>query len=146
MSYKLDKPYNDTQRADFVCLHQGLTSKETDTALYFMEDNEMWSEELQEPVINPNYEQEQAQKEATEFANNFFNTSLGYIRRKVTMKTGEVRDFLFDIKPTLKTGAPIITYNADKTQNTGVLVTDEFLTECDNQIYVDFYGVSPLDT
>jgi len=37
MSYKLDKPYTDTERADFVCLHQGMTPVETDEAFYFLE-------------------------------------------------------------------------------------------------------------
>jgi len=40
MSYKLDKPYTDIERADFVCLHQGMTPVETDEALYFLEPYE----------------------------------------------------------------------------------------------------------
>ena len=40
MSYKLDKPYSDKQRADFIVEHNhnnGLTIQETDTALYALE-------------------------------------------------------------------------------------------------------------
>lgn len=40
MSYKLEKPYSDKQRADFVVEHNhnnGLTIQETDTALYALE-------------------------------------------------------------------------------------------------------------
>lgn len=85
-------------------------------------------------------ETEEKQKE---FIKGFFNTSLGYVKRKVTMLNGDIRDFLFDIKPTLSVGNPIITYNIDGTQNRGVLVTEEFITECDKQIYKDFYGVEP---
>lgn len=40
MSYKLEKPYTDTQRADFVVSHQGMKSIETEDALYFLEDYE----------------------------------------------------------------------------------------------------------
>lgn len=73
----------------------------------------------------------------------FFKTSLGYVRRKVAMAKDEIRDFLFDIKPTLKVGVPMITYNLDGTQNRDVAVTEEFLKECDSQVYFDFYGSYP---
>lgn len=94
-------------------------------------------------VDNPDWENQQESKELEQFARDFFNTSLGYVRRRVTMQTGESRDFLFDIKPTLVVGTPIITYNTDGSQNVGVLVTEQFLNECGQQIYVDFYGETP---
>lgn len=37
---KLQKPFTDTQRADFVCQHQGMKYAENDTAIYFLEDYE----------------------------------------------------------------------------------------------------------
>lgn len=89
------------------------------------------------------YKAKKAQEEQERIKQDFFNTSLGYVKRKVTMINGDVKDFLFDIKPTLSVGNPIITYNIDGTQNRGVLVTEEFITECDKQIYRDFYGVEP---
>lgn len=88
--------------------------------------------------------EELAEQEAEQLAKEFFNTSLGYVKRKVTMATGDVRDFLFDIKPTLQVGVPIITYNLDGTQNRGVLVTEQFLKECEKQVYYDFYGTMPV--
>lgn len=88
-------------------------------------------------------DEEIAEQEAEQLAKEFFNTSLGYVKRKVTMATGDVRDFLFDIKPTLQVGVPIITYNLDGTQNRGVLVTEQFLKECEKQVYYDFYGTMP---
>ena len=86
-------------------------------------------------VIKTPEEQQQEQ-----FQREFFNTSLGYVRRNVNMQTGEVKDFLTDIVPRLKVGVPIITYNIDGTQNTGVIVTEQFINECDNQLLQDFYG------
>lgn len=59
MSYKLEKPYTDTQRADFVCEHQGLTPVETGNAFYMLEANELF--ENDEVIINPNYDAEQAE-------------------------------------------------------------------------------------
>lgn len=47
MSYQLNKPYTETQRADFVCLHQGMKPVETDTAFYFLEEHE----ELQNDTV-----------------------------------------------------------------------------------------------
>lgn len=60
MSYKLEKPYTDKQRADFVVLYnhnQGLIIEETDTALYALEPDEIMQEGV--PVKNPDYETQQ---------------------------------------------------------------------------------------
>ena len=65
MSYTLEKPYTDKQYADFVVEHNhnnGRVIEETETAVYALETNEMMSEDGV-PIINPNYEAEQAQKE-----------------------------------------------------------------------------------
>ena len=40
MSYKLDKPYTDIQRADFVCEHQGLNYYEDDNCIIMYLDTE----------------------------------------------------------------------------------------------------------
>ena len=96
-------------------------------------------------VINPNYEKEEEEKEKEQFKKDFFNTSLGYIRRKVHMKDGSIRDFLTDILPLLQVGVPIITYNIDGTQNVGVPVTEEFIQECKQQLMIDFYGALTND-
>ena len=77
------------------------------------------------------------------FARKFFNTSLGYVSRIVHNLNGEEENFLNDTLPHLTVGYPIITYNADGTQNRNVPVTQEFLDECENQKAVDFYGVTP---
>lgn len=70
----------------------------------------------------------------------FFNTSLGYVRRKVTMQDGSKKDFLADILPLLQVGVPILTYSIDGEQNK-VTVTEEFINECKQQVLKDFYGV-----
>lgn len=60
MSYKLEKPYTDKERADFVVLYnhnQGLIIEETDTALYALEADEIMQNGV--PVKNPNYAAEQ---------------------------------------------------------------------------------------
>ena len=60
MSYKLDKPYTDIQRADFIVLHNhqnGRIIEETETALFALEPDEIMQEGL--PVKNPDYETEQ---------------------------------------------------------------------------------------
>lgn len=40
MSYKLDKPFTDKQRADFVCEHQGLNYYEDDNCIIMYSDSE----------------------------------------------------------------------------------------------------------
>lgn len=64
MSYKLDKPYTDKQRADFIVNYnhkQGLTIQETETALYALQP---WEILQGDEVINntEQYEQEKANK------------------------------------------------------------------------------------
>lgn len=98
-----------------------------------------------EIIINPDYEAEKQAELIEQFNKEFFNTSLGYIRRKVTMKDGSSKDFLTDIVPLLQVGVQIITYSlngAELTQNTGVTVTEQFITECKQQLFNDFYGIS----
>ena len=85
-------------------------------------------------------EEEIAEKKQEQFLKDFFNTSLGYVSRKVHMKDGTIKDFLSDILPILEVNAPIITYNIDGTQNVGVLVTNQFIEECKQQVLIDFYG------
>ena len=109
-----------------------------------------------EIVINPNYEQEQAEKRRTEFLKDFFLTSLGYIRRKVSMKTGETKDFLTDLLPVISMAVSqqqavnIITYKEpDFTKEITdwealqeiKQATPQFIQECFNQVSTDFTGV-----
>ncbi len=93
------------------------------------------------------YIAEQVQEREKIFNEQFFNTSLGYIKRKVTMKDGTIKSFLSDILPLLQIGIPIISYEKpDFTteempkQNTNVIVTDKFINECKQQVLKDFYG------
>ena len=106
-----------------------------------------------EVIINPNYEEEQIQARKQQFNKDFFNTSLGYVRRKVSMATGEVKDFLSDLLPTISMGVQmgqpvtIIAYNEpdftqDVTDFTSLqeykTVTAEFVQECFLQLSNDF--------
>ena len=74
------------------------------------------------------------------FQRQFFNTSLGYIRRKPYVKgTGEYKDFLSDIVSGLKVGDTVLTYTAEGEQQI-VTVTEQFIAECIHQYNLDFYG------
>jgi hypothetical protein len=75
-----------------------------------------------------------------EFNRQFFLTSLGYVRRRVTMKDGSNKDFLSDILPLLEISVPVLTYSKDLVQKK-VLVTENFINECKKQVLKDFYGV-----
>lgn len=74
MSYKLEKPYDEIQYADFVVEHNhknGRLIEETQDAVYALLEDEMMQNGL--PVKNPNYEVEKAQKERDRL-NEFFLT------------------------------------------------------------------------
>ena len=106
--------------------------------------------------ITPTTE-EQAKEREEQFNKDFFNTSLGYVRRKVSMATGETKDFLSDLLPTISMGVQmgqpvtIITYNKpDFTQEitdwtvfqNEQTVTAEFVKECFMQLSNDFKPVN----
>ena len=74
------------------------------------------------------------------FKRMFFNTSLGYVRRKPFVKgTGEFKDFLDDILAGLKVGDTILTYTAEGAQQIQQ-VTQQFIDDCREQYTKDFYG------
>lgn len=118
------------------------TREELENSLKYMVYTEIIETEENYQLYEGQYltEAEIQEKEQEQFAKDFFNTSLGYVRRKVHMKDGSVKDFLSDILPLLQVDVPIITYNLDGTQNTGVLVTAQFIEECKQQVLIDFYG------
>ena len=118
------------------------TREELEEALGFIVYTSIEETEENYQLYNGEYltEEEIAQKQQEEFAKDFFSTSLGYVRRKVHMKDGSIKDFLTDILPLLQVNVPIITYNLDGTQNVGVMVTEQFIQECKQQLMIDFYG------
>ena len=100
-------------------------------------------------------EQELFNKRKEQFESEFFSTSLGYIRRKVTMKNGLEKDFLGDLLLPIKAGIEmgqnikIIAYQEPdfSQESTSEYLeslqeiknaTIEFVQECLNQIVVDF--------
>ena len=100
-------------------------------------------------------EEEKAQAKREQFNKDFFLTSLGYIRRKVTMKTDETKDFLSDLLPVISMGVnsgqavTIISYKEpDFTQDVTdwealqevKTVTPEFIQECFARLSSDFTG------
>lgn len=106
-----------------------------------------------EIVVNPNYEEEEAEQRREQFNKDFFNTSLGYIRRNVTMATGDTKDFLSDLLPTITMGVQsgmqvkvIAYYEPDFTKEIidweelqhNEVVTPQFIQECMLQLSKDF--------
>lgn len=136
--------YTNEQRREFMkdALLENKRIEKYDNTLFALAENEI----VQDGEIVVDDERVERLKRE-EFERQFFNTSLGWIKRKVYIqKTGETKDFLTDIKPNLIPNvAKIITYQpnedySDVVQTKGVLVTDEFLNECSLQLNKDFYG------
>lgn len=62
MSYKLNKPYTDEEYAKFIVEHnhcKGMLIKETENAIFALEENEIMGGN-NEPIINPDYEEQKA--------------------------------------------------------------------------------------
>lgn len=90
-------------------------------------------------TVRAKTEEEKQAEEDAEFNRQFFNTTLGYVRRAVTMKDGSTKSFLTDILPMLVVGVPVLVYTRDLVQ-TRVQVTEAFINECKQQLFRDFYG------
>lgn len=106
-------------------------------------------------VVDPEWAPKMQAKREQEFKRQFFNTSLGWIRRKVSMATGEYKDFLSDLLPTITIGiqmgqpVTIITYKEpDYTKEATTeymqslqevkAANAEFVQECFAQLSNDF--------
>lgn len=160
MAYKLEKPYTDFERADFIVEYnhkRGMLIEETeDGTLYALEKNEIMVNGVAE--INPNYEEELSEQRENLFNQEFFQTSLGWIRRQVNMKDGSKKDFLSDLLLQIKAGlelgqsVEIITYKQPdfsedineaymQTLQEKKAATLEFVKECLMRTVSDFNGV-----
>ena len=125
----------------------------------FVEDRDQvfWDAENRQIIKNPRYEQIKAEKREAEFNANFFPTSLGYIKRQVTMQNGVTKDFITDLIPLMMDipGVPVIVYGKpDFTKEVTeemllglqqfVKSTPELIKECKEQAIIDFYGFNPV--
>ena len=103
------------------------------------------------------YEQKQYDRREAEFNKSFFNTSLGYVRRSVTMADSSKKDFLSDLLPVISMGVQsgqsvnILTYDKppfdedieDWTEYQHlVTVTQQFISECFVQLSNDFAPIN----
>ncbi len=137
---ELLKPYTDEQRMKFIVENnhkKGYTLEFLDNSIIAWDKSE----------------DEKLENRKQQFQNDFFLTSLGYIRRKVTMKNGEIKDFLSDLLPVISIGVSsqqtvnIITYAKpdfmsdmiDWTKLQSVKpATPEFVQECFLRLSDDF--------
>ena len=125
---------------NLIILAKG-TREELEQALQFMIYTSIEETDINYQFYNGEYlsEEQIAERREEQFNKEFFNTSLGYVKRKVTMKDGTTKDFLTDILPLLQSGIPVLTYSKELEQIKS-LVTDEFIEECKKQLMKDFYG------
>ena len=108
-------------------------------------------------IVDPDYDEKQKEKRENDFDKSFFNTSLGYVRRSVTMSDGGHKDFLSDLLPAIsmsvQAGTPvnILTYSRppfdhdieDWTEyQHKVVVTPQFIQECFIQLSNDFLPIN----
>ena len=134
------------------------TREELEQALQFMVYTSI-EETLENYVLHDGQyltEEEIIELRKKQFNKDFFPTSLGYIRRKVSMATGETKDFLSDLLPTISMGVQmgqpvtIIAYaEPDFTKEeidwealqTIATVDAQFVQECFMQLSNDFKPV-----
>ena len=104
--YAIYNKTNETlSKAQVKCLNHDCVNIEVSKDVYDNLDRYIYQDG--QIVENPNYEFEQAEQRKAQFNKDFFNTSLGYVRRKVSMATGETKDFLSDLLPTISMGVQL---------------------------------------
>ena len=142
-------------KAQCKCLNSECINIEVSEDVYNNLDKYIYQEG--QIVLDPDYNAKIIAERQAQFNKDFFNTSLGYIRRKVTMATGETKDFLSDLLPTISMGVQmgqsvtIITYKEpDFTQEEIDWVTLQdikevtsgFIQECFLQLSNDFKPIA----
>lgn len=138
--YMVDETMQPSIIRDLGALPEGYATATEEQAAKILEDDLYYVISDGALIVNPNYEADKAAREDEEFNKQFFNTSLGYVRRAVNMKNGSKKDFLSDILPLLAPGVPILTYTR-KLEQSQVITTEQFINECKQQMLIDFYGV-----
>ena len=119
MSYKLSKPCTELERLNFIVEYnhnKRLKLEETVDALYALEPNEMMSEGV--PVLNPNYENEQAEKERERikklkltkrvFMLALQELGISYANLKTLIATNEQAQMEWDLCVELERGNPLL--------------------------------------
>jgi len=155
---KVDEAFNvfeiDTigeQTGFFVVTKEVGAEIEENPDMFKIVDNEIVKKSKKE------YDKEQEEKREQAFKQAFFITSLGYVRRSVTMADGTKKDFLSDLLPVISMGVQsgtevhILTYeeppfDEDITDWTEyqkqVTVTPQFIQECFLQLSNDFLPIN----
>lgn len=128
--------YTNEQRKDFIIDAQKNNKRieKQGNKLFALSDNEIFKDGK---IVVDNERMQKIQRE--EFEKQFFETSLGWVKRTVTMQDGSVKNFLTDILPLLLVGVDVLTYDSELNQKK-VTVSNEFLNECKQQLIADFYG------
>lgn len=145
---------NASEYPQWVVVYDMLKSAEIDDEIFdeFISAPEKYKVVNGKIIYNSNWQAEKIQAKEDAFNNAFFETSLGFIRREVSMKNGTTKTFLTDMLPQLIVGFPILAYSKpDFTKDIDIVdyqkqveVTEEFLVECRNQLIIDFYGFNPM--
>lgn len=125
---------------------------QADPDRYKVEDNH-----LVDIIDTEEYKRIKADEREASFNKSFFSTSLGYVRRAVTMTNGTTKDFLSDLLPVISMGVKsgsqvkILTYDKppfdhdveDWTEyQHQVMVTPQFIQECFMQLSNDFLPIN----
>ena len=121
MSYKLNKPYTDKQRADFIVLHNhqnGRSIQESSTALYALEAWEGINENGEVIDNTEAWEAEQAQKESARigaltltkrvFALALQELGITYTQLKALIATNEQAQLEWDLCVKLERSNPLL--------------------------------------
>jgi hypothetical protein len=134
-----------------ACNGMGITNIPIDSGTY--DRLEKYSYKNGKLTLNYRYKKKVAELKKAQFNKEFFKTSLGYVKRKVTLVNGETKDFLTDLLPSISLGVQynkpinITVYEEPIFDDTEINweelqsiqpATSEFIQECLQQFSEDF--------
>ena len=85
------------------CDNEEIQNIEVEQSVYerYIEDIDRYIWNGSAIIENPDYEEVKATQREQKFKTEFFQTSLGWVRRTVTMADGTTKDFLSDLLPSI---------------------------------------------
>ena len=142
--FDIDKKYLVNTIKNFYPQYIGLDIEETNRNIISYRGKFVFEDEIENQLIKDRKEK---------FNKEFFHTSLGWIRRSVTMANGSTKDFISDLLPVISMavsgGNPVTILAYDKPDfmqdeiiweqyQHKEVVTPEFIQECFLQLSKDF--------
>ena len=107
MSYKLEKPFTDIQRADFICEHQGLNYYEDDNCVIMYLDSESVINGVAKDISDTDEYKAQVKKQEIQTAKSTRDSAINEITNaklldELQLDAGQITQAIYDARKTAR--------------------------------------------